>query len=101
HEMGIVHRDLKPQNVLLDTKDNAFLADFGIAYLIQDPTIALTQSGATLGTPAYMAPEQWRSERADSRTDLYALGVMAFEILTGSLPFKADTPYGMMHAHIN
>ncbi len=101
HEMGVIHRDLKPHNVLLDARQNAFLTDFGIATLANNTDGVLTQSGAAMGTPAYMAPEQWRAEQTDARTDLYSLSVMLYEMLGGSLPFKATTPYGMMHAHIN
>ncbi|MCC7206218.1 MAG: PD40 domain-containing protein [Anaerolineae bacterium] len=99
HRRGIVHRDMKPQNVLLDENGNAFLTDFGIAKLLTE-TSALTQSGMAMGTPAYMAPEQWRGEQVDGRIDTYALGVMIFEMLTGRLPFSGDTPFSMMHMHV-
>jgi serine/threonine-protein kinase len=102
HERGILHRDLKPQNVLLDAKGNAFLTDFGIAKIMGDTTqmTQITKSGVIMGTPAYMAPEQWRGDAIDTRTDLYALGVMLFEMLTGKVPFNGNTPYAMMHKHI-
>ena len=90
---------MKPQNVLLDENGNAFLTDFGIAKLLTE-TSALTQSGMAMGTPAYMAPEQWRGEQVDGRIDTYALGVMLFEMLTGRLPFSGDTPFSMMHMHV-
>ncbi len=99
HRRGIVHRDLKPPNVLFDDAGNAFLTDFGIAKILSETT-ALTQTGAAMGTPAYMAPEQWQRGAVDSRADLYALGIMLFEMLTGRVPFEADTPYQMMFAHI-
>ncbi|MEP7289015.1 MAG: protein kinase [Chloroflexota bacterium] len=99
HQQGVVHRDLKPQNVLLDGSGNAFLTDFGIAKLMQSNT-ALTQSGTAMGTPLYMSPEQWQDDHVDSRTDIYALGVMLFEMLTGAVPFDATTPYGIMYKHI-
>jgi chitinase len=100
HQQGIVHRDLKPQNVLLDQQGNAFLSDFGIAKLV-GATSALTQSGAALGTPTYMSPEQWRGEDLDARADIYSLGVMLYEMLTGKVPFRGDTPLSMMYMHLH
>jgi len=99
HTQGVIHRDLKPANILLDERDNPYLTDFGIAKLLQS-TQKLTNTGATVGTPAYMAPEQWKSEPLGPYTDLYALGVMLYEMVTGDLPFKADTTYGYMHKHV-
>jgi Tol biopolymer transport system component/serine/threonine protein kinase len=99
HERAIVHRDLKPQNVLLDERGNVFLTDFGIAKLLNEVS-SLTQTGAAMGTPPYMAPEQWRGQAVEARTDNYSLGVMLFEMLTGNLPFRGETPYSVMHKHI-
>ncbi len=99
HRQGIVHRDLKPQNVLLDTDGNAYLTDFGIAKLLQTDT-NLTATGMVMGTPAYMSPEQWSGQPVDGRTDLYALGVIVYEMLVGSVPFDGDTPFRLMHQHI-
>ncbi len=99
HQQGIVHRDLKPQNVLLDSSQNAFLGDFGLAKLLQANS-KLTQDGRLLGTPGYMAPEQWVSLSVDARTDIYAFGVMLFEMLTGRLPFTGDTPFNVMNQHV-
>ena len=104
HRSGVVHRDLKPANVLLDDTDNAYLTDFGIAKMISDASTGaanLTATGQVMGTPAYMAPEQWRSEAVDARTDIYALGVILYEMLLGALPFNADTPYSMMYKHFD
>ncbi|MHB8750155.1 MAG: protein kinase domain-containing protein [Aggregatilineales bacterium] len=99
HKQAVIHRDLKPQNVLLDGEGNAFLTDFGIAKLLRDTT-ALTDTKSGLGTPAYMAPEQWQGGKIDGRADLYALGVILFEMITGALPFNADTPASMMYQHL-
>ncbi len=100
HEQGIIHRDLKPNNVLLDERDNAYLTDFGIAKMLAG-TSKLTATGNILGTPAYMAPEQWRGEAVDARTDTYALGVVLYEMVLGQLPFSGDTPYTLMYKHFN
>jgi len=99
HQRGIIHRDLKPDNVLLDKQQNAFLTDFGIAKLLNETT-NITRSGTVMGTPTYMAPELWSGMQADVRTDLYALAVMMFEMLTGKSPFAGDTPFRIMHMHI-
>jgi serine/threonine-protein kinase len=99
HKRGVVHRDLKPGNVLLNDDGDAFLTDFGIAKIL-DQTTALTQSNTTMGTPGYMSPELWRGEGVDGRTDIYALGVVIFELLVGTTPYRAATPYSMMHSHL-
>ncbi len=99
HQKGIIHRDLKPQNILLDETSSAFLTDFGLAKLLNSDS-ALTQSGMAMGTPPYMAPEQWTGKPVDARTDIYALGVLAYEMLSGRLPFNADTPFQLMHMHV-
>jgi hypothetical protein len=91
HGRGIVHRDVKPSNILLPEPNLALLSDFGLAHLLQDNT-RLTMSGLVIGTPAYMAPEQAEGRSLDARTDLYAAGVVLYEMLTGRVPFDADTP---------
>ncbi len=100
HQRGVIHRDLKPKNVMFDQEGNAILTDFGIAKIVDDE-LALTRTGLSMGTPLYMAPEQWQGKPADAQTDIYALGVIVYEMLTGSVPFKADTPYAMANLHVN
>ncbi len=102
HRRGIVHRDLKPGNILFDQHDLPYLSDFGIVKIGGGATATLTAHGSTIGTPAYMSPEQARgdSEIAGS-SDIYALGVILFQVLSGDLPFKADTPLGLVVAHIS
>ena len=100
HQHGIIHRDLKPQNVLLDGNGYVFLTDFGIAK-IADETRALTRTGTVMGTPAYMAPEQWSGLPVDARSDIYSLGIILFEMLTGTVPFLGDTPFRMMYMHLH
>jgi serine/threonine protein kinase len=102
HRKGIIHRDLKPQNILLDEEKNASITDFGLVKILGENNDALTTTGMILGTPAYMAPEQWRHSEhpVDARTDLYALGVMIHEMLSGRQPLEGTTPFQLMHAHI-
>lgn len=98
HASGIVHRDIKPQNVLIGRDGIARVTDFGIAQDAMD--VGLTTAGTTVGTAAYMAPEQAQGGQVTEATDLYAVGVMLYEMLTGEMPFAAATPMGMMLAHI-
>jgi tRNA A-37 threonylcarbamoyl transferase component Bud32 len=99
HERGVLHRDVKPQNVLLDGDGHAYLADFGVAKMLES-TAAVTRSGVVTGTPLYMSPEQARGETVDHRTDIYALGIVAYELLTGRVPFSADTPVAVLMKHV-
>jgi tRNA A-37 threonylcarbamoyl transferase component Bud32 len=100
HSRGIIHRDLKPGNVLIDEQGNAFLTDFGIAKEVEG-TQSLTGTGGVVGTPTYMSPEQGLGEKIDVRSDVYGLGVMLFEMLTGKQPYMADNPMALMLKHIN
>ncbi len=100
HAIGMVHRDIKPANVMFvdDARHHAVLTDFGIARLADE---AMTATGAVLGTPAYIAPEQVRGERAEAAADQYGLGVMLYEMVTGHYPFEADSVHALMMKHIS
>ncbi len=100
HRAGVVHRDLKPANVLLDEDNNAYLADFGIAKNLSSPS-SETQADMVIGSPDYISPEQIRSEFVRPQTDIYALGVMLYELLTGKVPFRGNTPFDVMSQHLN
>jgi serine/threonine protein kinase len=99
HAHNMLHRDLKPANILLDPTGNVFLTDFGIAHLLGSHK--LTSTGALLGTPAYMSPEQCRGDELTTSSDLYSLAVILFEMVTGEVPFKADSPLGLIQKQIN
>ena len=98
HKKGIVHRDLKPGNILFDDNGDPFISDFGVAKLT-DSAQNVTGSGV-IGTPAYMSPEQAQSGKVDGRSDIYAMGAIIYEMLTGDHPYKADTPMGVVIKHI-
>jgi serine/threonine protein kinase len=99
HHMGVVHRDVKPSNVLLDAQGDCFLTDFGLARIMEAST-HLTATGVGMGTPAYMSPEQGKGEHVDTRSDIYSLGVMLYEMTTGQVPYQASTPVAVMLKHI-
>ncbi|MBL8103767.1 MAG: serine/threonine protein kinase, partial [Anaerolineales bacterium] len=101
HAQGVVHRDLKPANVLVDSSGNLFLTDFGIAKLLENASPRLTQTAAIMGTPAYISPEQAAALPVDQRSDIYSLGVILHEMVTGRVPFVADTPLAVILKHIN
>jgi serine/threonine protein kinase/tetratricopeptide (TPR) repeat protein len=89
HTEGVVHRDLKPQNIMVDANGRVWVMDFGLARSME--MVGMTRTGALMGTPDYMSPEQARAEKVDARSDLFSLGIIFYEILTGTLPFRADT----------
>jgi serine/threonine-protein kinase len=99
HRQGVIHRDFKPSNILLDTGNNAYLSDFGIARISQE-TVQLTGSGI-VGTPTYMAPETFRQETVTPAVDIYALGVTLYQMLSGQAPYEGTTPVQLMYAHLN
>lgn len=99
HRAGIIHRDVKPQNVLIDRSGRAKLADFGIARTVRDT--GLTETGSVIGTAAYMAPEQATGRAVSPATDLYAAGVILYELLTGRLPFAGENPLEVLYQHVH
>jgi serine/threonine protein kinase len=99
HEQGMVHHDLKPANILFTAQGQTVLTDFGIAKIVGGSTQTLT--GAVFGTPKYMSPEQGQGQRGDERSDIYSLGIILFEMVTGQVPFDDDTPYTTISRHIS
>jgi serine/threonine protein kinase/cytochrome c-type biogenesis protein CcmH/NrfG len=99
HRLGVVHRDLKPQNIMIDKEGNAKIMDFGIARSLKAKGI--TGAGVMIGTPEYMSPEQVEGKEADQRADIYALGVILYEMLTGHVPFEGDTPFSVAYKQKN
>ncbi len=95
--IGVVHRDLKPQNIMIDKEGNARIMDFGIARSLKAKGI--TAAGVLIGTPEYMSPEQVEGKEVDHRSDIYSLGVILYEMLTGKLPFEGDTPFSIAFKH--
>jgi serine/threonine-protein kinase len=97
HRHGVVHRDLKPENVMIDGQDNIKLIDFGIAANAGARRLTFAKLSQTMGTPDYISPEQVKGKRGDGRSDLYALGVMLYEMLTGKVPFQGPNPFAIMN----
>ena len=97
HSQGVIHRDMKPSNILNTQSGEFMLTDFGVAKVIEEEaTVDLTGTNASVGTPEYMAPEQASAKTSDQRADIYALGIVFYEMLTGRRPFEADTPLGVI-----
>jgi len=96
HNEGVVHRDLKPQNILIDKADSAYISDFGLAKSLESDSAGMTRTGQVLGTPRYMSPEQVEAKPADHRSDLYSLGLIFYEMLTGVVPFAGDSAMQVM-----
>lgn len=101
HSFGIVHRDLKPSNALIDSQDNLFLTDFGIAKLLESASPRLTKTDAIMGTPAYISPEQAQASPVDQRSDIYSLGIILYEMVTGRVPYVAETPLAIILKHVS
>ncbi|MFJ7996966.1 protein kinase [Streptomyces sp. NPDC096310] len=100
HEMGLVHRDIKPGNVMITKRGVVKVMDFGIARAMQSGVTSMTQTGMVVGTPQYLSPEQALGRGVDARSDLYSVGIMLFQLLTGRLPFDADSPLAIAYAHV-
>jgi serine/threonine protein kinase len=101
HQVGVIHRDIKPENMIIEPSGNAKLMDFGIARPVQRVAPGQTQAGFIVGTPHYLAPEQLEGKEPDQRADIYACGVVLFELFTGSLPFSGDNPMQVILKHLN
>jgi hypothetical protein len=99
HSQGVLHRDIKPANVLLDKSSRVVLTDFGIARIVSETQFTVT--GTLVGTPAYMSPEQGKGLQISTPSDIYSLGIILYEMVTGKVPFDADTPLAVIHKHIN
>ena len=97
HSHGVVHRDLKPENIMVDSQDHVKLIDFGIAGAEGSRRLTFAKLTAAMGTPDYISPEQVKSKRGDARSDIYSVGVMLYEMLTGQVPFRGPNPFAIMN----
>ncbi len=100
HSEGVVHRDFKPQNVLVGANDHAYVSDFGLATSFETAKMGMTRTGAVMGTPRYMSPEQVEGKSVDSRSDLYALGLVFYEMVAGATPFSGDSTWQLMYQRV-
>ncbi|QKW20736.1 serine/threonine protein kinase [Kitasatospora sp. NA04385] len=100
HDQGLVHRDIKPANVMVSTKGVVKVMDFGIARALQSGVTSMTQTGMVVGTPQYLSPEQALGKSVDARSDLYSVGCMLFELLSGQLPFDGDSAFSIAYKHV-
>jgi len=100
HKHGVVHRDLKPENIMVGEGDSIKLIDFGIAMKEDARRLTFTNMTATLGTPDYISPEQVKGQRGDQRSDIYSLGIMLYEMLTGEVPFSGPNPFAVMNERV-
>ncbi len=99
HKKKIIHRDLKPQNIMIDKRGHVFITDFGLAKSVGEDNVS--QSELVIGTPLYIPPELWTGEEADHRSDIYSLGIILYEMITGEELYKSDSDYGYLQKHVN